>query len=224
MKKTLKTIGKVLLALIGFILIYALCTYLLPKITISKEADTKQDYTIYIITNGVHTDVVVPTKTKEIDWSKEVKYTNAKSLDSASEYLAMGWGDKGFYLETPNWSDLKASVAFKAAFALSTTAIHATYHSKMVESKTCRKILISRDQYLRLIKYIQDSFKKDANNHFINIKTNANYSNSDAFYEANGKYNIFKTCNTWANDALKACGQKCCFWTPFDKGIFEKYE
>ena len=52
---------------------------------------------------------------------------NTKSKDSTAEYLAFGWGDKGFYLDTPEWSDLKASTAFKAAFALGNSAMHTTF-------------------------------------------------------------------------------------------------
>ena len=56
------------------------------------------------------------------------------------------------------------------------------------------------------------------------INTDAVYGKNDAFYEANGSYSLFHTCNTWANNGLKACGQKACFWTPFDSGIFYHYD
>ena len=51
------------------------------------------------------------------------------------------------------------------------------------------------------------------------IETDAQYGQNDAFYEANGKYNFTHTCNTWANNALKASGQKAPLWTPFDRGF-----
>lgn len=57
----------------------------------------------------------------------------------------------------------------------------------------------------------------------IHIGTHANYGLTDAFYDGVGRYNLFRTCNTWTNDALKACGQKACWWTPFDTGIFRQY-
>jgi hypothetical protein len=72
--------------------------------------------------------------------------------------------------------------------------------------------------------YIQNSFDKDVDGHFINIKTTANYGLNDAFYEAKGSYSLFCTCNTWANNGLKSCGQKAALWTPSDKGIFLHYQ
>lgn len=224
MRKTLKIILKTILGFIAFILLYWLSAYCLSRITIEKEANTKEEVAIYILTNGVHTDLVVPVKSELYDWSKEVRFENTVSKDTSYNYLAMGWGDKGFYLEVPRWEDLKASVAFKAAFALGATAIHATYYRKMKVSETCREIMISKEQYQRLINFITDSFQKDKDGHFIKIDTKAVYGNSDAFYEANDSYSILHTCNTWANNGLKRSGQKCCLWTPFDTGIFLNYQ
>lgn len=223
MKKALKILLKAVLFFLGFIFIYALSAYTLSKITIDKEDDTKPEIKIFILTNGVHTDIVMPTKNRQIDWSQKIQFQNTKTADSSYHYIALGWGDKGFYLETPTWADLKTSVAFKAATGLSTTAIHATYYKQMKLGSDCKSMMISKEQYNRLITYITNSFQKDADGNFINIKTNANYSNSDAFYEANGSYSIFQTCNSWANKGLKASGQKCCFWTITDTGIFSKY-
>lgn len=224
MKKALKIIGKILLAFVAFILLYVVLAYSISRITVEREPDTKEEVTIYIMTNGVHTDIVVPTRNEFMDWSKEVKYENTISKDTTYQYLAMGWGDKGFYLETPNWSDLKASTALKAASGLSNTAIHATYFSNIKENESCKKIIISKEQYVRLVDYIKNSFKKDENGRLMHIKTDQNYGKRDAFYEGTGSYSLLHTCNTWANNALKASGQKCCFWTPIDSAIFAKYE
>jgi len=207
--------------LVGF---YLLSAYFLSRIEVGKEAVSSKDVSIYILTNGVHTDLVLPVKNEIIDWSTDIKYKNTPSQDSLVNFLAMGWGDKGFYLETPTWADLKASTAFKAAFSLSTSAIHATFHKEMKEGDDCKKIELSREQYTRLVKYIKASFKTDPSGKAINIETTANYNQNDAFYEANGSYNLFHTCNTWANNGLKSCGQKASFWTPFDTGIFYHYK
>jgi uncharacterized protein (TIGR02117 family) len=117
---------------------------------------------------------------------------------------------------------LKISTALKAAFGLSTTAIHATYYNAITESKSCKKISISKQQYSRLVAYIHASFVIK-NKQYCVIPNNANYGNTDAFYDANGRYSLATTCNTWTNSALKYCGQTCCKWTIFDKGIFKKY-
>ena len=224
LKRTFKYLGIFIVSFIAFIILYITSAYCLSRIPVGGEKPLSSDVVIYIKTNGVHTDLVVPIRNEQIDWSKEIKFANTHLTDSTKmKYLAMGWGDKGFYLETPTWAELKFSVAFKAAFALSTTAIHATFYESLPSNDSCKSITISKDQYTRLIKYITTSFQHDRLGHVIPIKTNANYGNADAFYEAMGSYSMLHTCNTWANNGLKYCGQKACFWTPFDKGIFLKY-
>ncbi len=219
----LKAAGLAVLSLICLLGIYLLAAYVLSRMSVDKENQTQNDVSVYILTNGVHTDLVVPIKTDQLDWSQEVKFANTTGKDTTFNYVAFGWGDKGFYLETPTWADLKASTAFKAAFALSTSAIHATFYKHMKEGPDCVKIDISKDQYARLVKYIQESFTTDAQGHLMPIRTNANYGSTDAFYEAKGSYHLFHTCNTWANNGLKSCGQKASLWTPFDTGIFYQY-
>lgn len=223
MKKLLNFILYTALSLVVFVVIYLIAVFTVPAISMPAETVSDKNITIYILTNGVHTDIVVPLKTADKDWSREISFKNVIKPDTNATLVAFGWGDKGFYLNTPTWAQLKFSVAFKAAFGLSSSAMHATFHNSLRESSSCKKIAISREQYLRLIRYIENSLKMDSNGHVINIKTTANYDDHDAFYEARRRYNFFYTCNTWANNALKACGQKACIWTPRDKPIFDKY-
>lgn len=224
LKKIAKYTGYFMLFVVTFLLVYLLSAFCLSRITVNKEEGATNDIAIYIKTNGVHTDIVVPVKNDTQDWSREVLFSNTHLTDTSNiQWLALGWGDKGFYLQTPTWDDLKFSTAFKAAFALSNTAIHATFYNNMAESESCKRIMISNAQYQRLVNYLRTSFEEDETGNIIPIITNANYGINDAFYEGTGRYSMFKTCNSWANAALKSCGQKACLWTAFDTGIFLKY-
>lgn len=223
MKKFLKYTGYTLLSLIALLLLYIGCAWILSRITVKAEQTTQADIVIYLKTNGVHTDLVLPVKTAHKDWSEDILYKNTRSGDTTFNYVAFGWGDKGFYLETPTWGDLKASTAFKAAFGLSTSAVHATFYNNLREGERCVRLMIAGEQYQRLVAFIEKSFQTDSAGTPIVIPTEARYGNNDAFYEARGSYSLFHTCNTWANNALKIAGQKACWWTPFDKGIFYQY-
>ncbi len=205
-------------------MLYLGSSFVLSRITVAPEVNTMKEVDIYILTNGVHTDVVVPTFNEEYNWEEEISHIHQLSNPAAYKYLAFGWGDKDFYLNTPSWAELKFSTAFNAGFGLGTSAIHATYYPQMVESETCKKIHISKEQYRRLIKFLSGSFQRDQNGKVMKIETSANHGDTDAFYEANGTFSLFNTCNSWANDGLKSSGQKACLWTAFQNGIFLKYD
>ncbi|WP_294316933.1 TIGR02117 family protein [uncultured Chryseobacterium sp.] len=224
-KKMVLLILKTLGILLGIIVLYAAAGYFLPFIEVSAKDDgQKKEIPIYIYTNGVHTDIVMPVKNDLQDWSMKIPYSNTKSKETDYRFVGIGWGDKGFYLDTPTWADLKFSTAFKAAFWLSESAMHCTYYKEMKEGEDCKKIIISRNQYKDLVKFVDEKFDKDAGGNYVLVPTNAVYGNNDAFYDAKGKYSFLDTCNTWANNALKAAGQKAAWWTPSDYGIFLHYK
>ncbi|WP_454046510.1 TIGR02117 family protein [Chryseobacterium sp. Marseille-Q8038] len=224
-KSILMYLLKVIGIILGIVIIYVILGLLIPYIPVSAKDDgQKKEIPIYIYTNGVHTDIVMPVKNDLQDWSQKISFANTKSKKTDYQYIGIGWGDKGFYLDTPTWADLKFSTAVKAAFWLSDSAMHCTYYNTMKEGDDCKMIMISRSQYQNLVKFVEDKFDRDQNGNFMLIPTNAVYSDNDAFYDAKGTYSFLYTCNTWSNNALKAAGQKAALWTPSDFGIFQHYK
>lgn len=221
-KRILKYTRRFFISLAGFVLLYIAAVFGLSHITVNRNPEKSGDVTIFVNTNGVHTDIVVPVKNEIKDWSRDIRYSHTKSRDSLMQYVAFGWGDKGFYLETPEWSDLKPSTAFVAAFHLGTSAMHTRFYKDVREDEECIRLTISKKDYAALVDYIADSFQVDENKN-IRWIAGRSYGDYDAFYEANRKYSLFYTCNTWANNALKAANQKAALWTPYDKGIFYHY-
>lgn len=223
MKKTRRFLGKMILALLIFVVSYVFLVFAVPYIPVNSNVkNTAEEISIYIKTNGVHTDIVVPIKTEIKDWSEKIKFSQIKSQDATMQFIGFGWGDKGFYLNTPEWSDLKFSTAFVAAFGIGSSAMHATFYKQINENKSCVKIKISKEEYQKLIVYIEDNFKLDVNGNPIWIDATT-YGVNDSFYEAKGAYTLFYTCNTWANNGLKAINQKAALWTATDRGIFQHY-
>ena len=219
-KKIFKFIGIFLFALIFYGLLVTLLSFI--PVNSNQFAIDEPKVDIFILSNGVHTDIVVPVKNEYYNWSKQIKFEHTKLKDSTAKYIAVGWGDRGFYLETPTWADLKVSTALKATTGLSSSALHTTFYKTMKEDAYCKKIQISTLEYENLVVFVNNSF--ETNTGKINkIETDAVYGKNDAFYEAKGSYSLFYTCNSWANDALKSANQKAALHTLTDTGIFRHY-
>src|SRR5690349_18008840 len=128
LKTILRLTLKIFLYLLGFIALYALAAFLMPYVKVNRDyVQAKEGITIYVESNGVHTDFVLPVKQAQKDWSLMFPYKDFEAVDSSYSYVSVGWGDKGFFLNTPTWADLTFSTAFKAATGLSSTAMHITY-------------------------------------------------------------------------------------------------
>src|SRR5688572_19403271 len=109
---TLKALG----AFFILIAIYFAFAFGLSSISVNddfKHCD-KDSIEIYILTNGVHTDLVLPLQNQFMDWNKFVNPASTISSNTSVRYVSFGWGDKGFYLRTKTWGDLKFSIAFNA--------------------------------------------------------------------------------------------------------------
>ncbi len=222
--KSLKYLFKTILIFTAVVFIYLAFALLLPYIKVNMAAnDSPKKIEIFVLSNGVHTDLVLPKINEYKNWASVFPHSDFEKVDSTFNYVAMGWGDKGFYLETPTWADLKVSTALKAAFGLSTSAMHITYRRyRPNENDLCKSIFISEKQYQLLIQYIESSFQ------FRNYKvikiSHTGYNKCDCFYEANGCYSMFKTCNVWTGNALKKANIKVGIWTPFHQGVLGSVE
>lgn len=215
-----KWLIRVVLFLPAFISIYLLTASICMLIPINpgfEETDAEKGITIYVKSNGVHTDLVLPYRNEAFDWSAQIEQVDF--FPNSARYVAFGWGDKGFYLETPTWADLKFKTAFKALFWLGSAAMHVTLYENMREDGLTRKVVINKTQYIRLVSYIQSSFKGGKGREPELIQgyhyTNAN----DNFYDAKGTYNFFYTCNSWTNGGLKHAGVRTAIWAPFEWSV-----
>ena len=224
LRKTLKIIGYAAGSVVAFVAVYLGAAWVLSRVRVAGEPVAEPaTVPLFVRSNGVHVDLVVPVKTDQTDWSQQLPYAHTRSNDPALNYVAFGWGDKGFYLDTPTWADLKVRTAVRAGFWLSTSAMHVTYLPQPQPGPTCVPLHLTRAQYARLMAYISTSFERDAAARPQWIAGHS-YGPDDAFYEAHRTYSIFYTCNTWANNGLKAAGQPSALWTPFQAGILEAVE
>jgi uncharacterized protein (TIGR02117 family) len=207
---------------LAFAILYFLSSFWLPYCKVNQNfVAPQQGVVIYIESNGVHTDFLLPARSEEMDWFTCFPTTDFQDVDAGYDYLSIGWGDRGFYLYTPTWADLKFSTAFKAAFALDSAAMHVTYRLIAPQpDEGLKKLVISQEQYKKLIAYILAGFKK-RNGTFWHIEGHT-YGRQDTFYEAKGSYSLFKTCNVWTCEGLKAIGVKIGVWAPFEDGLMRQ--
>jgi uncharacterized protein (TIGR02117 family) len=161
----------------------------------------------------------MPMKTESYDWSAHLDLQDIEASDSSYPWVAFGWGDKNFYLNTPNWSDLKFSTAFNAAFGLSSGAIHVTYYGSIQKGENCKPFVLNPYQMNKLFDFVYSDFDNSESRLLRAIKTDMNYGPRDAFYDSKKSYSLFHTCNTWINDALEHCDYDHCLWTAMDFGV-----
>lgn len=168
--------------------------------------------TIYVVSNEVHADIIVPTTTTTIDWSQELGAATFLGDVANESYVAFGWGDKGFFLETETWEDFKLSVAANALLLPSESCMHVAFMGPEYFVNAA-SVTISEAQYKKLVDHINQSFRTNANGQRMQISGRF-YSTNDAFFEGHGRYHLFNTCNSWVGRGLKAAGVRVPWFSP----------
>lgn len=170
---------------------------------------------IMVISNPVHADIILPIRTEDHDWAEHFSDDYFPQAASMPTHVAIGWGDKGFYINTPTWAEFKVSTAAYALFWASSTCVHVEmFHlpeGQVLEG--AKSVKVSREQYEELVSFVLNSFKLDENGDKIQIE-NAHYSQTDAFFEAQGTYHLFNTCNSWVGRGLRNAEVRTGIMTP----------
>jgi uncharacterized protein (TIGR02117 family) len=195
----------------------ALVLGLIPANAGWREA--REGVTIFVRTNGVHTWIMVPKVTPEMDWRPLVPghHVRQPGWEGAS-HVALGYGNRTFYLETPTWGDLTMKNAFLAAFGQGRSLMHADHDHQPQAGDHQRPITLTRDEYGRLVGFLRASFQVDGKGRTIPL-LGRGYGGSDMFYEAVGPYSAFYTCNEWTGRALRRAGVRTGVWTPLSQSI-----
>lgn len=224
MKRAARILGRILGVLLLLILLYFTAAVIGSLIPVNRSTgDTQGEVQIFFRTNGVHTSIVTPIQNEVMDWRNVLDFTHTISNRTDFDYVSFGWGDLEFYQNTPQWSDLTISTAFKALFLETPSALDVEYYTAPIAAnEDTISVTITAEQYKLLCRYILESFKYDKNGDVV-VVPGLHYNYKDAFYRAERHMNIFYTCNTWTNNALQSSELRACLWTPFDKGIFFQY-
>lgn len=167
---------------------------------------------IYLVSNPFHSDIILPKTSSVIDWSKKFDSEIFGGAFFDESHIAFGWGDRGFFLETETWDDMKFSTAANALLLPSTSCIHVAFTNPAYYLEP-GSVSISNQQYQALVKHIEQTFQKNDQGEYVHISGYA-YSNNDAFFNANGNYHLLNTCNSWVGRALKSAGVRVPWLSP----------
>jgi len=194
-KRWLRRIAFTLLgfvALTGLYLIVA-CALVFWPANARPADDAPGDVQAWVLSNGVHTDYVFPIRSATIDWLQVFPLKDFRAPPPDAEFIAIGWGDREFYLNTPTWADLTASRAFGALAGGNRALLHVSYLRRSQLGQGAYSLPLTQAQYAQLAAYVRAALPSGKATPI----AGAHYDAQDAFYEAEGGYNLFETCNTW---------------------------
>ncbi|GAA0666806.1 uncharacterized protein (TIGR02117 family) [Sphingomonas insulae] len=168
-----------------------------------------QGVRIYVESNGIHVGIVVPKVAGGVDWRGLAPGADlADPRYAGYDHLAIGWGERAFFLDTATWADLKLRTVLSAARGSDATLMHVEHVPAPHPGVDVRSVVLRPEEYRRLAGYIRASLADPRQRY-------RGYDANDAFYAARGHYDAMRTCNAWAGAALRHAGVRVGRWTPF---------
>ena len=214
--KYLKWALKLLLFIIAIPISYLVISMLVSLIPVSsKEQACLENHKVYFApSSAIHSDFILPIE------KLHPKLRDGLILHPETRFVAFGFGDRNFFEKTPTWGDLTLGSIVIAMLIPSESAMHIIRLDK--EENYWYPIMLCDKQLNYLNDFIEKKFALTEAGEKIHI-SGMSYNERDEFYEANGSFTGFYTCNTWVNEGLKYIGKPACLWTPFSLGIKLKY-
>jgi uncharacterized protein (TIGR02117 family) len=169
---------------------------------------------IYVSGDQMHVNLVLPVQNQVFDWNQFIPTQTIGRSSQTYRYLKFGWGDRDFYMNTPNWSEVRITSVLRALLMPGNpTALYVQGYPEFPQEDgvTIKCIGVTQPDYLRLVNFIQNSFQRDPRGQPIRIQDG--YDATSGFYKATGHYSILRTCNTWAADGLRAAHLNTPLWS-----------
>lgn len=160
---------------------------------------------ILIVASAIHTDIALPVDSGLVERFGFLR--NAGLPVERANWLLIGRGGRSFYLETPNWSDLKAGPLLRA-LTLDTAVMHVGLAGPFEPDSATREFVLNDTDYEALLASIEKDFASRA------PIPGAGYGAYDRFFEATGSFNALVGCNVWTSATLRQAGITTGFWTP----------
>ncbi|MCM8568213.1 TIGR02117 family protein [Gramella jeungdoensis] len=217
MRVLAKYLRKVLIIIMVPPLIYSILVLIGGLITVNRTSVQHGPIKIYLVQNGSHSDIIVPIQNETFNWENIILPEHFPANIKNAKYYSFGWGDREFYRTTPYWEDLKLKTAFNSLFLNTPSALHIRRLSK-IDSEKIVEIEVNVEQYKKLTEYFLKHFQFESDKSLRPL--NFHYSSNDVFYASKSSFHAFRTCNSWANNALKYSGLRSCLWTPFAWPLF----
>lgn len=208
--------------LAGLILILPLA-YLLASIAGAlcpgpgPDLSGPQSQTIGLIQGPLHTDILLPL-TPEI----RIRFAFAEASgvplnDPSFAWLLIGWGAKGFYTTAGTYADITATSVLTAATG-DTSVLRLDTLPPLPEMPQLRFLTLSDSQLQALLTTLDATFARDPTG-ALQPLDHPGFTATDAFFHANGGFNLFRTCNVWLGETLRAAGIPFGLWTPTTQSV-----
>lgn len=204
MRRTLRLIALTL----AMPVLYLLASVILPLIP-GQGPDLSGPLTrqIGLLQGPIHTDILFPLTPETRTRFAFAEAAGVPLNQPEAEWLVFGWGSAAFYTTAGTYADITASAVLTAATG-DGAVIRLDVLGPLPPLENLRFLRLSEAQFQALLDQTTAAFARL-------IRLNQpGFTGTDAFFPAHGHFHLFRTCNVWLGETLRASGIPFGLWTP----------
>lgn len=201
------------------------CAGLLGAIVPSAGEAPGDAVEVRLVGTALHYDFLLPA-TPETRAAFAFAAARGVPLEAPGvEWVLAGWGARDFYTGTPTLADVRPGPVWRAITG-DASVLRVDVWGPVAGDGTLR-LRLSSAQYTRLLAAIVATLADPTLVHPEPAAPDladpepaeAGFTPTDAFFAARGRFDGFRTCNTWVGAMLRAAGVRFGVWTPTPQAV-----
>ncbi|MEO3413384.1 TIGR02117 family protein [Roseovarius sp. CAU 1744] len=167
---------------------------------------------VLLIAGPIHYDFLLPLTDRARAQFSQLQTHGIPVNDPAMHWLVVGWGAREFYTSTGRYRDVRLPVLWRS-FTGDTSVLRIDVAGRLPPGLPVQELTLSETRYTQLLTAIKGSFETDSAGDLLPIGRQG-LAETDRFFQARGRFDALRTCNTWVSDMLRAAGEDFGIWTP----------
>jgi uncharacterized protein (TIGR02117 family) len=180
--------------------------------------EPRSGVTIMVETNGTHAGLVLPIANEYHDWRTVFPSAARPRSDGLlPTHIAIGWGEREVFLDTPTWADLEPATAIRIAVTGGQSLLRVGHYAYPQPSPHHRPLTLRPAEYRRLVTSIERQLAPTRPGR--DRPAYRSFERHAVLHDARGRYTLVVTCNQWISNRLAEAGVKTGWWTPLAGGV-----
>ncbi len=195
--------GAVFVVLVLYLGVAALGGLIPGQVAEVAEGD---DVEIGLLFGPIHVDFLLPATEETRAALGFAEGAGVPVGDGRVEHFIVGWGAREFYTTAGTYADITLGATARAVMG-DASVLRVDVTGPIPASADYPRLHLSIAQYEALLEAIAAT----ANGPPL---TGVGFTPTDGFVEAEGRFHILRTCNTWVGRLLRTAGVQAGIWTP----------
>jgi uncharacterized protein (TIGR02117 family) len=161
---------------------------------------------IGLLFGPIHVDFLLPATQETRSALAALEEAGVPVADPGVAHFIVGWGAREFYTTAGTYADITLAASARAITG-DASVLRVDVVGPIAPDAEYPRLRLSAAQYSALLAEITATGSGPA-------IAGAGFTQTDGFVEAEGRFHILRTCNTWVGRVLRAAGVQMGAWTP----------